>query len=101
MGANVASFGVLLRRYRQGAGLTQEALGERAGLSARGISDLERGVSRAPQRETAARLADALALSPAARKQLLAARSRGEWPGEQMPPRPGRPRRPEQPQVWA
>ncbi len=36
-------FGDLLRRLRLAAGLSQEALAERAGLSARGISDLERG----------------------------------------------------------
>ena len=36
-------FGDLLRRYRTAAGLTQEELAERAGLSTRGISDLERG----------------------------------------------------------
>ena len=35
-------FGDVLRRYRVAAGLTQEALAERAALSARGISDLER-----------------------------------------------------------
>ncbi len=35
------SFGELLRRYRQAAGLTQEALAERAGLSESGISDEE------------------------------------------------------------
>ena len=34
---------MLLRRYREAAGLTQETLAQRAGLSARGISDLERG----------------------------------------------------------
>lgn len=40
-----ATFGNLLRRARRSAGLTQEALAERAGLSARAISDLERGVN--------------------------------------------------------
>lgn len=33
---------MLLQQYRQAAGLSQEELAERAGLSARGISDLER-----------------------------------------------------------
>jgi transcriptional regulator with XRE-family HTH domain len=33
-------FGDLLRRYRLAAGLTHEALAERAALSARAISDL-------------------------------------------------------------
>jgi hypothetical protein len=37
-----SSFGALLRGWRLAAGLTQEALAEQAGLSARGIADLER-----------------------------------------------------------
>ena len=41
-------FGDVLRRYRVAAGLTQEALAERAALSARGISDLERAARTAP-----------------------------------------------------
>ena len=41
-----ASFGDLLRRDRLTAGLTQEALAERAGLSVRAISDLERSARR-------------------------------------------------------
>ena len=45
-------FAELLRRARRAAGLSQEELAERAGLSARGISDLERGVNRAPRRDT-------------------------------------------------
>ena len=38
-----ASFGTLLRRLRTAAGLTQQKLAERAGLSRRGIDDVERG----------------------------------------------------------
>jgi transcriptional regulator with XRE-family HTH domain len=38
-------FGALLKRYRQAAGLTQEALAGQAGLSIRTISDLERGLT--------------------------------------------------------
>jgi transcriptional regulator with XRE-family HTH domain len=37
-----SAFGELLRRHRAEAGLTQEALAERAGLSRRRIADLER-----------------------------------------------------------
>lgn len=59
-----SSFGTLLRRYREAAGLTQEALAQRASLSARGISDLERGARQAPRRETVDLLASALALPP-------------------------------------
>jgi predicted ATPase/transcriptional regulator with XRE-family HTH domain len=56
------TFGDLLRRYRLDAGLTQEALAERSGLSVRGISDLERGARTRPQRETLRLLADGLGL---------------------------------------
>src|SRR5262249_50078999 len=44
------TFGELLRRHRRAAGLTQDQLAERAGLSVRGISDLERG-RRPPRRD--------------------------------------------------
>ncbi|MBV9580575.1 MAG: XRE family transcriptional regulator [Chloroflexi bacterium] len=56
------TFGALLRRHRLAAGLTQEALAERAGLSVYGIQKLERGTTR-PYRDTAARLASALELA--------------------------------------
>ncbi len=56
-------FGLVLRRFRIDAGLTHEALAERAGLGARTISDLERGVSRAPRPDTLALLVAALELS--------------------------------------
>jgi predicted ATPase/transcriptional regulator with XRE-family HTH domain/Tfp pilus assembly protein PilF len=75
-----AAFGQLLRRYRGAAGLTQEELAERAGLSARGVSDLERGLNRSPQRETLRRLADALNLNEADRAVLMAARRRSTPP---------------------
>lgn len=75
------AFGALLRRYRTRAGLTQEQLAERAGLSARAITALERGVNRAPQRETLRLLADALALTPEERATLeVAARRRSSGP---------------------
>lgn len=61
-------FGALLRRYRLAAGLSQEALAERARLSIYGISALERGYRRAPQRETLEMLADALALTDEQRR---------------------------------
>jgi transcriptional regulator with XRE-family HTH domain len=63
-------FGDLLRRHRLGAGLTQEELAERAGLSARAITDLERGVRRFPYFDTVARLADALGLNAGGAQRL-------------------------------
>jgi predicted ATPase/DNA-binding XRE family transcriptional regulator len=65
------SFGALLRRLRREAGLTQEELAERAGLSVRGISDLERGVNRTTRRDTARHFADALDLSGETRTRFL------------------------------
>lgn len=56
-------FGDLLKQYRIAAGLSQEALAERAHLSARAISDLERGVRRAARHDTVRLLAQALDLS--------------------------------------
>jgi transcriptional regulator with XRE-family HTH domain len=55
-----SSFARLLRYYRLAAGLTQEELAERARLSVRAISDLERGVKALPHRHTVELLADAL-----------------------------------------
>jgi len=70
------AFGSLLRRYRSAAGLTQGELAERAGLSVRGISDLERGVKAEPRKDTVLRLADALRLAPAERALFEGARRR-------------------------
>ena len=56
------SFGELLRHYRLAAYLTQEVLAERARLSVRAISDLERGIKRTPHNDTLELLATALAL---------------------------------------
>jgi predicted ATPase/DNA-binding XRE family transcriptional regulator len=67
-----APFGARLRRLREAAGLTQEDLASRAGLSAKGISDLERGARRRPHPHTVRALADALELSEAERASLLA-----------------------------
>jgi predicted ATPase/transcriptional regulator with XRE-family HTH domain len=70
---DAGTFGTLLRRYRQAAALSQEALAERAGLSAVAISALERGTRRAPYLSTVEVLATALTLGIADRTALLAA----------------------------
>jgi transcriptional regulator with XRE-family HTH domain len=80
-----AAFGALLKRYRLAAGLTHEALAERAALSTRAISDLERGVSRAPRSETLALLVQALPLAPEQRAALVAAARRAAPPDEWGP----------------
>jgi transcriptional regulator with XRE-family HTH domain/tetratricopeptide (TPR) repeat protein len=66
------TFGALLRAHRCAAGLTQAALGERAGLSARGIQNLELGLHQ-PYRATVERLARALGLDTAERAAFEAA----------------------------
>jgi predicted ATPase/DNA-binding XRE family transcriptional regulator len=82
-----ARFGQLLRTLRISAGLTQDALAERAGLSTRGVQDLERGVNQAPRRETVALLAGALGLSPQDRAALESeATATPRRPREATPP---------------
>ena len=67
------TFGDLLRRYRRARDLTQETLAERAGVSVRAISDLERGARSHPYRQTANVLAEALGLAANERTALLMA----------------------------
>jgi len=67
------SFGALLKRYRLAAGRSQEALAARASLSTRAISDLERGINRAPRYDTLELLVKALSLSAQQREVLRAA----------------------------
>jgi transcriptional regulator with XRE-family HTH domain len=64
------TFGELVKQARQAAGLTQEGLAARAGLSARVISDLERNVSHMPRSGTVQLLLGALPLSTLERELL-------------------------------
>lgn len=91
-------FGALLKRYRQAGGLSQEALAERAGLSARAISDLERGVNQTPRYATLELLIGALSLTSQQGDLLKAAAHpelslltdqevQGAYPGIPQPPR--------------
>src|ERR687886_416260 len=66
-------FGARLRRLRQAAGLTQEELASRAGLTAKGISALERGERKRPYPHTVRSLANALDLPEEERATLTAA----------------------------
>jgi len=76
----------LLKHYRTTVGLTQDDLAERARLSVRAISDLERGVRRAPHKDTLALLADALALGEEDRALLLEAARRARGGGAPTAP---------------
>ncbi|MGI5130230.1 ATP-binding protein [Pseudonocardia sp. CA-107938] len=90
----MSTFSGQLRRLRLAAGLTQEALAEQAGVSARAVSDLERDPNRLPRLDTVRLLADALDLDEADRSALLgAARPAGPSgvpSGQLLPPLIGR-----------
>src|SRR5690348_15278107 len=83
------SFAELLRRLRGDAGMTQEELAAAAGLSARSVSDLERGVNLTARRDTARLLADALHLQGADRAEFELAARRGSAVAMPAPPRTG------------
>jgi len=76
----LAAFGTLLKQYRVAAGLSQEALAERAKLSTRGVQDIERGVNRTPHLHTVELLADALQLTAGERIALEAGVNRRRGP---------------------
>ena len=62
MSGDSRAFGARLRAVRRSAGLSQQELAERSGLSIRTISNLERGRTRWPFPASVHRLADALGL---------------------------------------
>ncbi|HEX6755733.1 MAG TPA: helix-turn-helix transcriptional regulator [Mycobacteriales bacterium] len=70
--APVPSLVGVLADLRRRCGLTQEELAERSGLTARAISDLERGAVRRPRRTTVERLAAALGLAGAEADRFVA-----------------------------
>jgi predicted ATPase/transcriptional regulator with XRE-family HTH domain len=57
------TLGASLKKLRLSAGMTQEELAERAGISARSVSDVERGLRSVVHHDTALRLASALGLA--------------------------------------
>jgi non-specific serine/threonine protein kinase len=79
------TFGALLRRFRLAAGISQELLAERAGLSVQALSALENGRRQVPYRHTVTLLAQALGLSADAAALLEAAVVRGRMPATVAP----------------
>jgi DNA-binding XRE family transcriptional regulator len=75
--------GRLLRQRRLAAGLTQQQLAERSGMSLRTLRDLEHGRVQRPQPRSVQRLAAALGLSSEERAALVT-------PGEGVPDGSGR-----------
>ena len=92
-----SQFSSLLRQLRSQAGLTQEELAQRSGLSVRTVRRLETGERANPQVGTVRLLADALRLDPGGRAGLLAVADGqapvedGAAPAEPPEPRPGPP----------
>lgn len=86
MNATTTAFGTVLRQFREAAGLSQERLAERAGLSLRGISDLERGVRTTPRLETVRLLAEGLELDEQGAAELLASRNTTQVPAPEHVP---------------
>jgi predicted ATPase/transcriptional regulator with XRE-family HTH domain len=83
--AEFAPFGALLRRHRMAAGLSQERLAELAQISTEAVSALERGVRRAPQRQTLALLVGALKLDADDREAFTLAAVRPSQPRLRTP----------------
>jgi transcriptional regulator with XRE-family HTH domain len=77
-------FAARLRELREGAGLTQKQLADKAGLDSRNISRLENG-ERSPTWDTVRALAATLGVDCRAFEQAPAARFRKRRPGR--PPR--------------
>ncbi len=65
-------YGECLRGLRVAAGLSQEELAVRSGVSVRAIGDMERGRTRWPHRDSSRLLADALDLAGPEREKFLA-----------------------------
>lgn len=89
----IETFGQRLRRFRDAAGLTQQALAERANLALRSINSLENDQRGRPREATIRSLVDALDLSAEQRNALMApsgvsrAQQREGWRGAlRLPP---------------
>jgi predicted ATPase/transcriptional regulator with XRE-family HTH domain len=72
MTSSTGDFAHTIRTLRLRAGLSQEELAELAGISARAISDMERGLRKNPRPETLRMLADGLQLDETERLRFFA-----------------------------
>lgn len=67
-----STLGELVRRFRSDAGLSQEQVAERAGLSPRTVSNIETGVASSPRAITLSLLSEALGLDADEKQRLFA-----------------------------
>lgn len=79
------SLGALLTRLRGRAGLSQEQLADRSGVSAQAISDIERGTTLHPRAGTLHRIAAGLGLDAAGLERLVTRGRRGPAPDGAIP----------------
>src|ERR1700678_1933877 len=95
-------FGVLVQAYRHEAGLTQQELAAKAGLSVAALRDIEQCRRHWPRPRTLAALSDALGLDSEHAAHLVTAgrRPASSWPGPET--RSGSAREPERPRqgLW-
>ena len=73
MDTDHAGIGVRLRASREAAGLSQQQLADKSGLSIRAVRNIEHGRTIWPYRDSLTRLADALGLQDAIRTEFLCA----------------------------
>jgi tetratricopeptide (TPR) repeat protein/transcriptional regulator with XRE-family HTH domain len=71
--ADDAGIGARLRTSREAAGLSQQQLADRSGLSIRAVWNIEHGRTHWPYRDSLTRLADALGLQDGIRSEFLCA----------------------------
>jgi predicted ATPase/DNA-binding XRE family transcriptional regulator len=85
-GDDAHAFGTMLRRVRLAAGLTQQVLAEKAGISVDAVAALESGRRRKPRADTIRRLLDAL--DPQDTERALLAQAAMEVPSSAASGRP-------------
>src|SRR5260370_32405270 len=90
-GVDVTSrFGLVMRAYRLDAGMTQQELAQRSGLSVAALRDLEQGRRSRPRPATVCALSHALGLNPPRAADLAraatASRHRHEGRGPELSP---------------
>jgi predicted ATPase/DNA-binding XRE family transcriptional regulator len=89
MTAPPSDFARTIRDYRVRTGLSQEELAERAGVSTRAVSDMDRGLRRNPRPETLRLIADALGLESEDRARFFASAHTVPDEGTRANPRVG------------
>jgi len=83
---NGQTFAVALKQLRTAREMTQDELATRSGVSVRSVSDLERGISRYPHKDTVQLLVDALQASADDAERLVALARGPRLPADTLTP---------------